>query len=290
MKGSETMKTNLTLVTPAMAREWLEQNRDNRPLRPGVVDGFLAAFRRGEWKITHQGVAFARTGRLLDGQHRLTFISELPENTAVPINVTTDLEEDAFDAIDQGIKRSTSDLYGVSSGLVSVARFFVKIAITDRTGITPQLIRPFFEWVAPEYELLVTFCPGTSRTWSSAAVRAAAIYNIKTGHNPDFVRVAYDSLIHSNISAMPPSVRVLAQQNMSGKIVSARSLDLFCRAARAFNSKDNGITSKIVVKDLSGQIAQVREFVLAELGEKSPAIAGQKVAKPEQKFNWKRVA
>lgn len=288
MKGSETMETRLTLVSPAMAREWLERNHDNRPLRPGVVDGFLAAYRRGEWKITHQGIAFAKSGRLLDGQHRLTFISELPEKTVVPMNVTADLDEDTFDSIDQGFKRTTSDLYAVSSGLVAAGRFFVRLAVSERAGITPQFIKPFIDWVQPEYELLVTFCPGVARTWSSAAVRAAAIYNMKTGHNKDFVRVAYDSLIHSNITAMPPAVRVLAQQNMSGKIVSARGLDLFCRAQRAFSSKDPD-TTRITVKNMPEQIATVRQFVLSEI-KKGPAKAGPEVAKPAQKFNWKKTA
>jgi hypothetical protein len=289
MKGSETMETRLTLVTPAMAREWLERNTDNRPLRPGVVDGFLQAYRRGEWKITHQGIAFAKSGRLLDGQHRLTFISELPDKTVVPMNVSADLDEDTFDSIDQGYKRTTSDLYAVSAGLVGVARFMLKIAVTERLGITPQLTKPFIDWVQPEYEKLITFCHGTARTWSSVPVRSAAILNMKLGHDPDYVRVAYDALIHSNISAMAPPVRALAQQYMSGKIVSARGLDLFCRAQRAFNSKDNNITTKIIVKDMAGQIAMNREFILRDM-KKRPANAGLGVAKPGQQFNWKKVA
>jgi hypothetical protein len=289
MKGSETVETRMTLVTPQMAREWLERNSDNRPLRPGVVDGFLAAYRRGEWRLTHQGIAFAKSGRLLDGQHRLTFISELPDKSVVPMNVTADLDEDTFDSIDQGFKRTTSDLYSVSGGLVAVARFIIKIAIPDRTGITPQLTKPYIDWVAPEYEMLITFCHGTARTWSSAAVRAAAILNMKLGHDKDYVRVAYDSLIHSNIASMAPPVRVLAQQYMSGKIVSVRGFDLFCRAQRAFNSKDSGINTKIIVKDMAGQIAMNREFILRDM-KKRPDSAGQSVAKPAQKFNWKKAA
>lgn len=288
MKGKRNMETRLTLVTPAMAREWLERNTDNRPLRPGVVDGFLNAYRRGEWKITHQGIAFSKTGRLLDGQHRLTFISELPDKTVVPMNVSNDLEEDAFDCIDQGFKRTVSDLYMVSAGLVAVGRFMCKLAITERAGITPQLLKPFMEWVQPEYELLTTFCPTVARMWSSAAVRSAAIINLKLGHNKDFVRLAYDSLVHSNISAMPPNVRVLAQQHMSGKIISARGLDLFCRAQRAFNSKD-GDVAKILIRDLSGQIAMNREFILRDM-KKARTSAGESVAKPVQKFNWKQAA
>lgn len=277
------METRLTLITPAMAREWLERNKDNRPLRPGIVDGFLSAFRRGEWKITHQGIAFAKSGRLLDGQHRLTFISQLPDNIVVPMNVSNDLDEEAFDSIDQGYKRTVSDLYGVSGGLVAVGRFMSKIAISERTGVTPQFLKPFIDWVQPEYELLTSFCPGTARIWSSAAVRSAAVINIKMGHDPDFVRLSYDALIHSNIGAMPPNVRVLAQQQMSGKIISARSLDLFCRAQRAFNSRD-GEVSKIIIKDISGQMAFARDFILR--GIKKGAV---KVQKQEQKFDWKKI-
>jgi hypothetical protein len=282
------METRLTLVTPGMAREWLDRNTDNRPLRPGVVDGFLQAYRRGEWKITHQGIAFSKSGRLLDGQHRLTFISELPDKTVVPMNVSNDLDEDAFDSIDQGFRRTTSDLYRVSAGLVAVGNFVCKIAQSDRTGITPQFLKPFIEWVEPEFEMLTSFCPAAARTWSSAAVRAAAIINMKIGHDHDFVRLAYDSLVHSNISAMPPNVRVLAQQQMSGKIVSVRGLDLFCRAQRAFNSKD-GEVSKIIIKDLGAQVQANREFILRKM-KKRPDVAGQSVAKPEQKFSWKRAA
>lgn len=289
MKGSEPMETRLTLVTPAMAREWLERNTDNRPLRPGVVDGFLSAYRRGEWKITHQGIAFAKSGRLLDGQHRLTFISELPDKTVVPMNVSNELEEDAFDCIDQGFKRTTSDLYGVSGGLVAVARFMIKVALPDRNGITPQLTKPFLDWVTPEYELLITFCPAAARTWSSAPVRSAAILNMKMGHDKDAVRVAYDALIHSNISAMSPPVRALAQQYLSGKIVSVRGFDLFCRAQRAFNTRDNGVNTKIIVKDAAGQIAMNRDYILKDM-KKRPDIAGQLVAKPVQKFSWKKAA
>jgi hypothetical protein len=31
--------------------------------------------------------------------------------------------------------------------MVAVARFMIKIAVPERTGITPQLTKPFIEWV-----------------------------------------------------------------------------------------------------------------------------------------------
>lgn len=289
------MKTEMMLVTPKMAREWLSCNTDNRPLRPGVVAGFMKSHERGEWKVTHQGIAFGVSGRLLDGQHRLSFISELKDGAVVPMNVTTNMDDDTFDSIDQGFKRTTSDLYAVSSDLVAVARFFAKISNSTNNGaagsngsLTPQFVKPFIDWVAPEYELLLTFCPKKAPMWSTAPVRCAAIYNIKQGFDKNFVRLAYDALVHSSIAAMPPAVRLLAQQYLSGKVVSARNLDLFCRAQIAFDPSQQGL-SRIQVRDVSKQMGEVRSFIRKEM-KKTPDQAGGTVAKPAANVNWKKVA
>lgn len=279
------------LVTPKMAREWLKQNTNNRPLRLGVVNGFKNAYERGEWKVTHQGIAFSTEGRLLDGQHRLTFISELPEKASVAVNVTTDQDADTFDAIDQGFKRTISDIHSVSSDLVAVGRFFARVMDTGgyKNALTPQYVKPFIDWVLPEYELLLSFSPKYTRLWATAPVRSAAIYNLKTGKDKNFVRLAYDSLVHLNVTAMPPAVRLLAQQHMSGKIISARSFDLFCRAQKAFDPA-NGHLSKLLIKDVSTQLVEVRALVQAEL-KKYPGEAGLgMVAKPVGNSILKKVA
>ncbi len=283
------MKTELMLVTPKMAREWLNKNTSNRPLRPNVVSGLMSAFQRGEWKVTHQGIAFGVSGRLLDGQHRLSFIAELPEKSVVPINVTTGQDDDTFDAIDQGVKRTMGDLYEISGDIAAVARFYAKLTDTAKTSaLTPQFVKPFVDWVRPEYELITTFSPKNVRMWSSAPIRSAAIFQIKTGHDKNFVRLAYDSLVHSNVSAMPPACRLLAQQYMSGRIATARGLDLFCRGLVAFDQSNARLT-RIVIQDVSKSLDNVREFVLSEM-KKTPDQAGETVAKPSAKFNWKKVA
>lgn len=284
------MKTELMLVTPKMAREWLNKNTSNRPLRTGVVNGFKNAYDRGEWKITHQGIAFGISGKLLDGQHRLTFIGSLPEKSAVPVNVTTDQDDDTFDAIDQGFKRTISDIHAVSSDLVAVGRFFARIMDVGgyKNALTPQYVKPFIDWVQPEYEALLSFSPKYTRMWATAPVRSAAIYNLKTGIDRNFVRLAYDSLVHLNVGAMPPAVRLLAHQHMSGKIASSRSFDLFCRAQKAFDPA-NASLSKIVIKDTAGQISDVRTLVLAQM-KKRPDEAGQVGVKPSAYSTVRRVA
>ena len=108
------MKTETVLITPAQASEWLKQNTGNRRLRQGHVDALRAAFERGEWKLIHAGIAFSPSGRLLDGQHRLTMISGLPDGAVVPMSVSHGVDPGAFTVIDQGKTRTASDVFNVT--------------------------------------------------------------------------------------------------------------------------------------------------------------------------------
>lgn len=279
------MKTELRLVTPDQAREWLKRNTRNRRLRPNFVDELHQAYARGEWKTTHQGIAFGPDGLLLDGQHRLTFISQLPDGVSVAINVTTDCPEDVFDAIDLHQRRTLSDITGVSADLGAVGRFLARIVNGSTTaGLTPQYVRPFIQWAEPVYCELVSFSPGNAAIFSSSAVRAAAVYQINHGHDSDFVKVSYDSLVRADIDAMPFGARALMQQRMSGKIVSGRSLDLFCRALRAFDSTKKDRIKSIQVVDQARTLADVRQALMFLAAKKGPAVAGPMVAKPSLKF------
>lgn len=283
------MKTQLMAVTPSMAREWLEMNTQNRPLRPGGVENLHALWKRGEWKVTHQGVAFSKDGVLRDGQHRLTFISQLPEGTEVPINVTTDMDNDTFGAIDQNIRRTPSDILGISAQLAAAAKLLERIHNNNQsTGVTVASLVPFVEWAIEPFQELTLFCPTAVRIWSSAPVRAAAIIQMKSGSDPDFVKVQYDALVHSRFEAMSQATRGLVKQHLSGKIVSARTLDLFCRCHRVFDSSKPDI-SRIQISSQSALLAEVREYLDAEIfpQKKGLAIAKPKVAKPGLNFNRK---
>ena len=284
------MKTELILVSPVMARMWLKQNTENRPLRAGVVENFRIAYERGEWKTTHQGIAFSRTGRLLDGQHRLTFINQLEEDARVAVNVTFDLDDDLFGAIDQGLKRSISDVIGASSSLVAVGRIFARIENSNQSaGLSVKFITPYVEWVTPEYEELVSFSPASCLIWSSAPVRAAAVYQMKRCGDADFVKLAYHSLVSADIDSMPYAARILMQQRMSGKIVSARSQDLFCRALRAFDATRQAKIKSILITDLAGTLEDVRKFSVESMKKVVP-VSEKKSAKPDFRFFENRMA
>ncbi len=103
------MKTTTETVTPELAAKWLHPsiNRDNRGLRDSHVEYLTQQILAGKWQVTHQGIAFAESGRLIDGQHRLNAISRA--GIPVQCQVTRGMDEDAFQVVDCGLKRAAYD-------------------------------------------------------------------------------------------------------------------------------------------------------------------------------------
>ena len=96
-------------ITPALAAAMLATNRDdNRNKRPSAYGRYAADMRSGQWKLTHQGIAFDRNGHLCDGQHRLTgcVSSEVPFPTLVFFGVGANEE---MATLDTGAIRSAGD-------------------------------------------------------------------------------------------------------------------------------------------------------------------------------------
>ncbi|MFJ8434340.1 hypothetical protein ACIQ9P_23850 [Kitasatospora sp. NPDC094019] len=94
-------------VTPEIAEIFLSRNSVNRRLDKSHVQALVEAILRGEWQLTHQGIGFDRSGRLLDGQHRLHAIVE----AGVPVEmfVWGGLSEDVFPVLDTVKRRSAAD-------------------------------------------------------------------------------------------------------------------------------------------------------------------------------------
>ncbi|KOV86216.1 hypothetical protein ADL01_07330 [Streptomyces sp. NRRL WC-3618] len=99
--------SRIVKVTPEMAKTHLSQASVNRRLDMGQVRSLAEAIRRGEWKLTHQGIAFDEVGALLDGQHRLHAIIEA--NTPVEMLVFEGMSREVFPVLDTGKRRSAAD-------------------------------------------------------------------------------------------------------------------------------------------------------------------------------------
>jgi hypothetical protein len=105
------VRSRVQTITPARAAEWLRANTTNRPLSRPVVRSFAEAMRRGEWLVTHQGIAFDGNGVLVDGQHRLAAVIEADQ--PVEMTVFTEVPEGAFDVLDTGKRRTAADVLAI---------------------------------------------------------------------------------------------------------------------------------------------------------------------------------
>jgi hypothetical protein len=100
------MKTSIVRITPKMAREWLQTNRNNRHVNANKVSLYAADMMAGRWRLTHQGIAFDENGNLIDGQHRLLAI--IKADCEVTMSVSTGVPNDSKWMFDIGNNRRGS--------------------------------------------------------------------------------------------------------------------------------------------------------------------------------------
>ena len=105
------VRSRVQTITPERAAQLLAANTTNRPVSKAVVRSFAQAMRRGEWMVTHQGIAFDTRGVLVDGQHRLAAIIEA--DVPVEVTVFTEVGEGTFDVLDTGKRRSGADVLAI---------------------------------------------------------------------------------------------------------------------------------------------------------------------------------
>jgi hypothetical protein len=101
-------------VTPQTALEWLENaNSRNRPLSQNHINKLARDMKNGQWKLTHEGIAFDPNGVLLDGQHRLWAIVE--SETAIQTLVFYNVASDSVLTINGGRPRTVVDILKIAN-------------------------------------------------------------------------------------------------------------------------------------------------------------------------------
>jgi hypothetical protein len=255
------MKTELVSVTPSLAREWLKKNIKNRAIRPSHVETLRQALTRGEQVTTHQGIAFDTEGELIDGQHRLTAISLMPEGFNWLLQVTWGLDRaTVFPVVDfTQAKRSTSDVLRLDRGTGETANFLARLYLGRTNGITAVYVQPFANFIQPEITDLMAFCPRTIRTWSSAPVRAAAVLAMKSG-DVDYTKLVYRALVAHDFESMPNSAQVLFRSHMIGAVRASDAIDIFARCLKVFDPS-NANLKQIKIVDVSTVVEQTRELL-----------------------------
>lgn len=146
------MEFKKQLITPSIAKQYLEANIKNRRVRQETVNRYANDMINGKWKEdTGDSIKISKTGILIDGQHRL--LSIIKANISINIHVATNVDDDVFDVLDTGTVRNATDVFLIKgikneNSIPSIISFYelFKIGINtschkkDRTLTNSQLL------------------------------------------------------------------------------------------------------------------------------------------------------
>ncbi|MBJ7901879.1 hypothetical protein IF655_01000 [Streptomyces sp. DSM 110735] len=97
-------------MTPSLASDLLSRKTSNRRLYRGHVAALADSMLRGNWQLTHQGIALdgpLETGGVVDGQHRLHAV--VKSGMTIPMMVFENVPPETFPVLDTGLRRSAAD-------------------------------------------------------------------------------------------------------------------------------------------------------------------------------------
>ena len=91
-------------IGPELAEQYLSHNRGNRNIVQAHVAALARDIRNGQWMFNAQPICFSVSGRLLNGQHRLSAVLEAGQ--PIEVLVMRGLPEEAFTTYDKQAKKA----------------------------------------------------------------------------------------------------------------------------------------------------------------------------------------
>ena len=255
--SSVTMKT--ILVTPEIAKYWLgKSNFSNRSIRKSHVDSLAGCIKRGEWRVSPQGIVFHTEGRLLDGQHRLKAVVQA--NIPVYMVVFKVQDEGIFQVLDQGAKRNISDISGVDRRVVEVANFSCRLMLNKFTSLSYGQVEPVLNSVVGETSHeLVDFCGIARKGFSASPFKTACVLSVVFGNDKDYAFTLYKNLLESNFRSLPPIGEAFLRQLSTGSIDFGKTnggKNTFARSMKLFDiSNKNNTVIRIPASTMSQHIS-----------------------------------
>lgn len=259
---NQQMVATIEAVTPAMAAEWLNRNISNRPLRPWWVGQLAAKIERGEWMVTHQGVAFDQSGVLLDGQHRLRAIVQAGKTCEMV--VWRGADPMSFAVVDTGVLRTFADQSDVDKRVAPVLLFAGRLVFGTRPSF--QQMQPLISSrMRTLLDELVGFCGTAVKTYAAAAVKLGLAANVILGNSEQqYAFNLYRALVLGDYEQMPPIGHAASRQFRDVKAFNRE--DLLARSFAIFD-QSRAEASRLQVKDPTVALKEVRKAIMSQVGE-----------------------
>lgn len=252
-------------ITPKQAQEWLNKKGYNRNLSKSHVTYLANEIINGNWKLTHQGIAFDEQGRLIDGQHRLQAI--INANIPIKMMVTTDEPVDKFAIIDRGMPRTISFITGIPPSYTQIYTCILELTFLNKAKPSPKTINLMNLYLKPSVETLLKSSNTMIRFYSSAPIRTAAVISLEAGLNRKYILDTYTNLVLQKIDKLPMVAQALirvhsreSEEYTSGNGFSSR-LKNYCRAMYMFNEINQSAKNIQLKEDLKeSYLKQARDL------------------------------
>lgn len=193
-------------MTPALARELIAKNTNNRTPNEARIASLAVQMKMGLWQQNGETIIVADTGRLLDGQHRLGAV--IVSDCTVPMILVEGVKEESFHTINTGRPRRATDILSIAghrnvyqiSAAASQLYRMIWAAFDDRPssrrGIVPP---PVVLEVAERWPTIATWAsqissqPAYGKIPGSTLI-PALIYLSEIAKRPDLSLALYEGL------------------------------------------------------------------------------------------------
>ena len=119
-------------MTPMKAKEILQKNSLNRPIKDDTVSRYKRLMEKNDFMLNGDTIKISWLKILLDGQHRLTAISKMPDNFSVQMIIVENLDPECFSTLDCGSPRTAKDILVING-------------YTEYAAIIPTIVRCYYK-------------------------------------------------------------------------------------------------------------------------------------------------
>ena len=139
-------------ITPALALDYIQYNYFNRPLKTAHANNLAQQMIDNNYIEGVGDISFAKSGRLINGQHTLHAI--INSETSQTCCIRYGLPEDAFEVFDIGIKRSMADALKITIHEAAICNLLHSFIKHSAVRPSPKEIRHLHNLISAPLEFI----------------------------------------------------------------------------------------------------------------------------------------
>lgn len=204
------MRVTEIFMTPELASQMLAKNHGNRDVRQSTVKAYATEMKAGQWRTTHQPIAVDQTGRLVDGQHRLSAVIAADWSGTMLLATYDSTEETMQLPVDRGLRRAMYDVLAKPRLHVEMATRLLKHTVRTKGTVAPHEVIAVLGLHEAKIERVLTLCVAKKRLVGSSCAMSALLltaYADRTEEEQDESLLQYRLFFEQQYDQMWPHVR-----------------------------------------------------------------------------------